>query len=116
MRQTKQGDHPQGDLTELTVGPENGLLAVKEVHVCVGEKMGQGEIFQSRKFQVITQLEMTEQVTTKLHLDLLPPLLLVQRGLAASSIPWSLPGHTVLLPLFLPVAVETTEMLSCNEN
>lgn len=120
--QTKQGDHPHRDLTGLLVGPENGQLAVKEVHVCGGEKVRQGviwyfHIFQSRKFQVITHIEMTEQVTTKLHLDLLPPPLLVQReDLAVSSIPWSVPGLTVLLPLFLSVAVNSTEKLLCNES
>lgn len=120
--QTKQGDHPHRDLTGLLVGPENGQLAVKEVHVSGGEKVRHGviwyfHIFQSRKFQVITHIEMTEQVTTKLHLDLLPPPLLVQReDLAVSSIPWSVPGLTVLLPLFLSVAVNSTEKLLCNES
>lgn len=36
-------------------------------------------IFQSRKFQVIAQIKTTEQVTTKLHLDLSSSLLSVQR-------------------------------------
>lgn len=47
MWQTKQGDHPHGDLTEVIVGPENGQLSVKEGHVCVGEKVRLGEIWSS---------------------------------------------------------------------
>lgn len=36
-------------------------------------------IFQGTKFQVIAQIKMTEQVTTKLHLDLPSFPLLVER-------------------------------------
>lgn len=121
MWQTKQGDHPHGDLTEVIVGPENGQQAVKGLHVCGGKKVRKGviwsfHIFQSRKFQVFTQIEVSEQVTTKLHLDLLPPLLSVQGGLAVSSIPWSVPGLPVLLPPFLSVAMKSTEKLLCSES
>lgn len=116
MWQTKRGDHPHGDLTELIVGPENGQLAVKEVW---GERKWDSvisafHIFQSRNFQVITQIETTEQVITNLHLELLPPLS-GQRGLAVNSIHGQCLDSALLL-LLLSVAVASTEKLSCNES
>lgn len=121
MWQTKQEDHPHGDLTEVIIGPENGQLAVKEVHMCGGEKVRwTNQIFPYFPKQEFPGylLNWNDRASDYKNASWPPssPPLGAERGLAVSSLPWLVPGLTVLLPLFLSVAVKSTEKLLCNES